>query len=517
MTPKLGKQIEIGGMLLILLVNAWFLHSAVLWQFDPNDYGGFMDVTWRIYCGQKPYVDFIYHTQPLFIYTMTFFAWVFGFGRHSIFAHIVFTSSAMTLLTFLITRKRLPVYGSLLMTALTAAGYHWHYPFPSFTHDGFLWGTFGLVALWLAGPLEDKKIAVRTGLVCGLSAVLCFMTKSNIGVLYGALFFGMLVSGRQKARAAAGFIGGALAGLALTLPLTHDLKLFLFQTRVYVSTQTDRLINLLILPFWLGNFYWVPLAAVFWAANDFTKTVRRELCIFAGAFGVFVFTYITSSFVPLAHIPMMGIFIGLGWMILLKLGEIPGPPARRVPIARAILIVTALLQMFQTASYGIAIAGGKHPNPALAVGYELKAEALRGWHVPEAWGKSLDAIYEFLNLHSRPEESLLVLTNMQSLYALTKRESLRGIGFQFVLNDMPAPGKQTEEVRRVIMDHAPVWIVTHREKTTHKINDLIDYLGLEDFIFAHYDLINTWGAYGLLRKKGLPLEDLRALRLSSVD
>ncbi len=63
---------EILILLLILVSNALFLHYNTFRCFNFFDMGGFLDASWRVFRGQKPYVDFIYTTGLVRLYMNAF-------------------------------------------------------------------------------------------------------------------------------------------------------------------------------------------------------------------------------------------------------------------------------------------------------------------------------------------------------------------------------------------------------------------------------------------------------------
>ncbi len=498
--PGLQSWVEIAGLLILLAVNALFLKRAMLFQFDPNDYGGLLDITWRIYNGQKPYIDFIYHLQPLFLYVMTGFAVVFGFGKAGVLAQLITISSGMIMASFFLVRGRIPSYAALLVTALTTVGFYWHYPFPTFTHDAFFYATLGVLALSRTLPLSKRRTAFFSGFACAAAAALAFMTKPNIGIPFGMLFLLSLALENNRKYSISGYVAGGLSVMLLCLPLIHDPERFLFHTTAYISTQQGRLSNLLHISRWFANGYWIFPAIVFPNISWKEPRTRNPAILFAGAVVTAIFVFNTSSFTPLAHIPMMGVCAGLGWLLLQKAGR--DAPLRR-KIVPVLMTAAILAQMGQSGFYACRIAAGhQHPNPLLNYDYEIQTEPLKGWHCIKIWGEPMDEIVRFVNTSVPKEDSLLIISPMQIVYALTRRQSYRNIPFQFVIPIAPAPGRQMEEVRKAILANPPRWLITHRDRGPFPINSLLPYMGLQDFVLGNYDVVRTWGPYAILKKRG---------------
>lgn len=491
--------IEIAGLLILLAVNALFLKRAMLFQFDPNDYGGFLDITWRIHCGQKPYVDFIYHLPPLFLYTMTAFATLFGFGKAGILAHLVTVSSGMIAASFFLVRGRIPSYAVLLVTALTTVGFYWHYPFPTFTHDAFFYVTLGVMVLSRALPLASPRSAFWSGFAGAAAAGLAAMTKPNIGVPFGAFFLALLALENNRKYSFSGYLLGGLGAMALCIPLIHDLEKLFFHMTTYISTQQGRLLNLLYPSRWFANGYWLFPAIVLPNISLKDRRIRASLILFTGVILLTLFVLNTSSFTPLAHIPMMGVSAGLGWMLLRK-ATTASP--RRLKMVFTLMTAAILFQMGQSGFYAFRIAEGReHPNPFLKNDYEIQTEPLKGWRCIKVWGEPMDEIVRFVNTSVPKEDSLLVISPMQIVYALTRRESYRNIPFQFLINVNPAPGRQLEEVRNAILANPPRWLITHRDRGPFPVNVMLPYMRLQEFVFKNYEVIRSWGSYAILRKK----------------
>ena len=491
---------------LVLAINAIFLRAAMYGQFDPGDNGSFMDLSWRILCGQKLYVDVITHVQPLFPHIMALFFKLFGYGRHGALAHMVISSSAMIFLVYAIAR-RLPVYAVAVVLALTMIGFYWNYPFPNYNQDGFLFGMPGVWALSSQIPFATKRSAFRTALLCGFFAVLSAMIKINIGVIYGAVFAGTLILGPFKKESLAGFTAGGLAGIAFTLPMTGDLREFLSQNYLYARNQAIRGHHshvFLVLKNWQVNGYWIPVTLVLLHLGKDVRKLLQRTALFTGIFFVAVIHYYTSSMFIKAHIPLMGTLVGLGWLLLEEVRDNAGTGAALKGIRRftvPALIVFSVFQMVQSAAFSSQIAFGKaHPNPDLHREYVIKTEPLTGWQSPQALGEAFDQVSIYLNQSVPKKDSLLILAPLYPLYAMTGRQSYRGISYDFKIENMPAPGAHVQRVKKVILNNPPDWLLTYKDESPFPINAQLAYMEIQGFILAHYKIEKSWGPIGLLKK-----------------
>jgi len=83
-----------------LILNAVALKTLMILGWDPQDYGGWLNTAWRVLHGQKPYIDFYFHTTPMMIYNLALFLGLFGFSKTTIWFILVFHSSVASLLVF---------------------------------------------------------------------------------------------------------------------------------------------------------------------------------------------------------------------------------------------------------------------------------------------------------------------------------------------------------------------------------------------------------------------------------
>lgn len=494
------------GVIFLLTANGFFLQFAMLRQFDSNDYGGLIDAGWRIMHGQKPYVDFLYHAQPFFIYAMAWFFMLFGFTKAAFLSHMLFVSSGMILMTYFMVRQRASAFLAFVAAGLTAVGFHWHYPFPNFTFDAIFWGTMGLFALAAQTPFRSARAAFWTSALCSAAAGISFMNKANMGAAFGLVFLMTVLISEKKAAAIGGYLSGGLIAALGSALLIPDMGRFFFANSDYLASQHVRLFMLLRPESWLENGYWVPVLVVVLNFYGRPLAAREPAMLFLGVAFVAIVSLSTGSWLLPSHIPFMGAAVGLGFVLLEEMKSFSPTPMREAARRGSVkaLIVIALMQGAQTGLFSFQAALGQQPSGSqLHIekhDYVLQSKPLDGWRCPRRWGEPLDHAVDFIKQNVPQQESLVVLTQMQILYSLTGRESFRGMPFQFVPQIMPAPGRQTEEVEKAVMEQPPDWIVTYQQGHLFHKRFYAVLPELEKYVQAHYALVQSWSPYVILRR-----------------
>lgn len=498
MTPTLLKnKIKTGLLIFILAINAAFLKIAILGQFDQFDYGAFMDLAWRIICGQKLYTDVITHVQPLFPHIMALFMKIFGYGRHGALAHIIASSSAMIVLVYAIVR-RLPAYAVAIVLSLTMVGFYWNYPFPAYNQDGFLFGMPGVLALSMRLPFSTKRSAFMTSFICGLFAVLSAMIKINIGAVYGIVFAGTLMLGPFKKESFAGLTAGGLLGIAFVFPMIGDVREFLSQNYLYAHNQTVRMHHVRF----FAQSYWIPVALVLLHLGKDALQRLQRTALFLGIFFVALIHYNTSSMFIQAHIPLMGTLVGFGWLLIeeVRTGTTPGAFLKIIRLFTVpALIIFSVFQMAQSAAFGLQIAFGKHPNHDLLDDYTFKEEPFAGMQGSRGWGEPLDQIPAYVKQNVPQKDSMLIIGPFLPVYAITGHQSYRGVNYDFKIDNTPAP-QHVQRVKNVILNNPPDWIITYKDRSLFPINALVVYMEIQPFILTHYRPEKTWDGVALLKK-----------------
>lgn len=572
--PRAKAAVEFGGLGAILAVNFLVLNFLAFRFFNFFDFSSFLDASWRVSRGQLPYVDFIYNTGPLHLYLNAFFIKLLGFSKTAILAHLVILSSAVVLITFRMTRSRIPVWASLLVSAFSAVCFYWNFPHPWYDHSSYFWGIPAIAVLVMRMPFQNAKAAFWCAFFAGVMGVFSWATKTNTGAGYLVFFLIVLLLNRQQRWAGlGGYAAGAGAAALVILGLIRAPNLYFDQTvAVYGNINKDRLIRFYLLPVYFRNLYWlVLLIALYplffgagmarlagrlraareamalslkalaeragvtenWIADfekgktpqadvgvlarmaealgckldvDFRHPIQKYAhlaVLLAGTIFAALFALHTSSLREAGMMPLYGIIMGIGFIMLYASKADCYLPSQvllhRLAIAALAVLTVGLLVWEVKLSMGLAF--GKDSRVGYGE-YSIQAEPFRGWHTVKEQGEALDGLVEFVRRHVGPEDSLLILGDMQVLNGLTGRDGYKGIPFIFDVGVMPAPGPQVENVSRTIQGHLPDWIVTRRQKGPYPINALIPYLGLSDMIMNSYQLVQTWSDYGMFKKKG---------------
>jgi len=485
-------------LLLVLLINFVALKYNSFKCFMPFDMGIYIDAAWRVYSGQKPYVDFLYNAGPIHIYLYAFFYFLFGFSQTAILAFTVTTSSIVTVIVYLMLYKRLPVFITFIVTLLTPMAFNWCVSHPWWDHTAHVFGILGLAIFISQLDSESKKSAMIIGISCALCAAFSFATKQNIGTFYGLFFIGGLLGLKEKSTAFKGFLLGSLIGFVVSLILIRAPVEFFDQFfKQYETVGQHRFSRFRNLSHLRVNHYWAPLAIV--TANFILSGFKRKLYFYllAGITAIGVVSFITSGIYFLSNHPLWGVQMSLAFLIIFALIESQQNPwIKKIHQLSMIILVLGtfmfcLLSIKHTKQMKIWI-----PRDNPFGDYALKSEPLTGWMVKREHGEPLDAMVSYIKTHTSEEESLLNISDMYTIYALTNRDSYRKVPFAFSVNDIPTPGEQIQSVRANILQNPPDWLILSQ----YSQEALLPYLGLVDEVSENYEIRFTSGDYTLLRR-----------------
>ncbi len=492
-------------LLAVLIVNAVFLRYNAFRGFNFFDMGSFLDASWRIYRGQVPYVDFIFTTGPLHLYLNAFFFLLFGFGKNAVLAHLVTVSSIVIVSIFWMVRKYLPFWLCALLALLTAASFYWPISHPWYDQTAHLWGILAIVFLTTRLPETGGGKVFWTGACCGAMAVFSFVTKSNIGFIYGLLFFVILASFKERRKGIFGYGCGAVVALLISLVFIRAPAEYVTQAFLnYGTSQRARFIFFLWIPTWLMNYYWLPAAVV--AINSkgvWRKYLRLELLLF-GVYFVGLFSFLTGSMEKNANIPLWGPHMAIAFIFLSRVKREMTTSLRRT-VWRLSFVFLVLLTGWMTvvaARYGYELKVWQPKTGSFFGDYTLQVQPLRGWKCAKGEGEFIDDIVQGFRSYVPEKDSFLVLTDLPILYSLMGRDSYRGIPFIFHQGVLPAMGKQWAQVRARITGNPPDWILIHSsQKAPSPLLYIVDYLDLDSFLRERYTPIKAWPTYILLRRK----------------
>jgi hypothetical protein len=501
----------LGALFLVLIGNALFMHFCAFRGFYLFDFGLFIDGAWRVYRGQQVYVDFYYFTGPFHLYMLAIFFHLFGFGKIAILAHLIVVGSLAIMATFFTTARKLPMLPVILLTVLSATCYYTNRPHPWYDQSAHLWGIFGIWALTTSLPFQKSKRAFWVGFICGAMAILALMTKTNIGLAYGLVFLIVLLVGAERLYSIKGYVIGVIISFILTLLATGAPHGYFENLRQTLSAEhQNRFTNLFSISVWFKNYYWIPalivLGNVLAAKRESVKRFVSMFVLFFGIAFAGLFSMNTGSEQYPAHLPLMAMYLAAAFIFL---GLIK--PQRQSKKSFGLnqlsywaLVVFTASEIVFTASFAYARATqNAHPEPELfayrSSNYEMRTAPFRGWRFNQFDGEVVDLIVDYLNTVVPKEDSFLVLCDLAIIYALTGRDSYRGVPINGLANIDPAPGKQWEDTRTQILNHLPDWLLI-KKQDGHLVDELFDYLKLNP-ILTQYELTKMWGPYGIFKRK----------------
>ncbi len=502
-------------LLLILIGNAVFLNYNAFRGFNTYDMGWLMDGSWRIYRGQRPYLDFIYHGGVLFLYLNAFFFQLFSPGKLAVLSHLIVVHSVVICAVFLMLQNKVPLRIQFLVVLLTVPSFYWSVSHPWHDQTAHLWGILAMTYLVRNSPLLDTKTAGYAGLIAGIMAIFSFLSKSNIGVGYGIVFGGVFMISDRRRETILGYFLGISIGMLLALLLIGHPKEFLEQTFLHTQAVLKERSSLFFVSAkWLINYYWIPFLVVFAQTlllflplpvnQEKSKTIswqqnKELLILFAGTTGIGIYAILSGAMVPQANNFLWGIQMALAFIYVYRLKNqvISSWSTMLHRICTRLLILISIFLTGIAIKYGLELKAWTY-IPGNPIGnYALKTPPLNGWMFDEGKGKPLDAMCAYIRENVPPQDSLLNLSDMYVLYALTGRDSYHGIPTVFWRKSIPAEGQQVEQVRTHILQNQPQWLIIDSFSSRMEL----DYLQLNKWAEDCYAPIFKTGDYELLQLK----------------
>ncbi len=499
--PKMLKHFLLAavGLIGLLSANVLVFSRIAFFDFATMDWGGFLDAAWRIWCGQRIYVDYTFHTGPMHLYMFLLFFKLFGFDRQGILMHLTVINTLTAAATFAVAWGRIPLVFTALCTVLTLAGFYWIYPHPYYDYSAHFFGLLGVAALARTLPFEHPRLAWVVGLFCGVMAAFCSMTKINIGAAYGMVYAAIFLTGLRPVQSLASCGLGLLAGLAAVLATLASPAAFFHNLSEYSSMASDRLTRLLFIPAYFKNFLTVPVILLIWILWGKKKTWEFALCLGVGAMAIF--TVNTGSFRGWDYLPMMGMYMALSFRILFAALS-DAASQRKKNLAAGFIAILAVISLYQLGQL-VKVSAERFrlsSDRSDKERYELKKGPFKGWIFKKNEGEIIDDMIETVR-KIPPQETLLILSDMQMIYPFAGKESYKGIPFQWFVGVAPPPWK-IGEVRQTIFDHPPDWVLTSHDEGKHPVNAIMGYLEIPaNFLFNQYDIVKTWSTYALFRRR----------------
>lgn len=515
-TPFIAQLKRFSGLILlfvILLINAIFLNFNAFRTFYFLDLSTFLDATWRIYIGQKPYIDFISYCGMIHFYMVALFFHLFGFGKIALLAHLITISSLVITATYLIAKKgNLPTHLAALLALLTMTSFYWPISHPWYNQSAHFWGLLAVTFFVWRYPF--KKIILETALIAFL-LVFSFITKFNIGFCYLFVFGVLFLCLDKKIQIFSGaLMGTTIATVILRMFFIPSFKVFYDQCFGLSATQTFRITNALHLATFFNNYYWIPGLIILTNTPFLFKKNKELLVLFFGLWFTGIFSTYTSNIVYESDVQVMGIYFTLAFWLITRLDVISMPSFLKLanPFFHKILTITVILLTLLYAKYGFQLKAWVFVDyvktfPGMTVNpignYAMKNGPLKGWLCDEEKGAPVDQITDFFNQHVPKKQTLLVLTDLQILYPLTGKDSFRQMPWTYTIGFAPLNGPQRDHVQQYIMDHPPDWIVTHTKKICPIVNAMVPYLKLTNFINQLYIPVKKYGYYQVFVNRNL--------------
>ncbi len=482
----------------VLIANAFFLNYNAFRTFNMLDMGAFMDASWRIYRGQRPYIDFIYYSGPLHLYMNAFFFVIFGFGKLAIWAHLFLVHSIIISAVFLLVRSVLSFGITALLILLTTASFYWSVSHPWHDVSAHFWGCLAMLVL-TAQALHKRETILSPGCAAlvGLFSIFSFLVKTNLGIMY-MIMVPVVLSvgfGREK-KTWLGYAVGLLLGVVIGLWMIRAPGAYWEQALLWnQGLIKSRLEALWVTGNWGANYYGLifimATVAVFWTGS--LRLCKTLFILLAGITLIGIYAVNTGGLIHPANNFLWGIQVTLVFLVLNRISIVS--PKKIYGFFRMTLIALAVFLTTLSFKYGLELKAWTYFIKKSEGNYALKAAPLRGWKFYAGQGMALDFLVEYAKVNMSAEDSVLNLTDMYLFNALTGRDGYRGVSFIFLEDSMPLRGPTVELIRNNILNNLPDWIIVDNQFAQR-----LDYLALTNEIVGNYRPVVPVGAYLLLKK-----------------
>jgi len=480
-------------LFIILAVNAYLLSFNAFRYFNFYDMGDFLDGGWRIYIGQKPYRDFLFYPCPLHFYMLAFFFHIFGVGKTAFLAHIMVVSSIVIAGIFVMLWKRVPLIFTALVSVLTLVSFYWPSSHPWYDHSAHLWGILALTLLIIARPFKQPRDCLYAAMFCGLMAVLSFFTKSNIGTIYVLMFFVFWIVHPNRWQALGGYCLGGLLGLGIMHGIVGFDKNF-FEHSVWLTSRIQATLNPAD---WGVNFYWIPLALVLPLALRHLKICRDLLILFIGMTINGIFAALTGNMIRDVNFLLWGPQLALAFLILYAIKNELTVRWEKIFYYFNITSLIVLSVFFIRLGFqaGLNLRMWTHRFEDVKTNYVIQTPPLQGWNSQRRQGTAHDRIANFINTRIPKSDTLFVMNDMHALYAMTQRDSYRGVPL-FISDAFPPAGRHRGYTRERLLSHLPDWIVLDFDSFNHELL----HFDIRKEILFHYQPVAEYGSCLIIKK-----------------
>ena len=481
----------------ILVFASYWLCGNALATYDFFDMSGFMDAGYRVYSGQAPYADFQFIAGPVQLYMQAFFYAIFGFNKTAVLVHLCTINALALIILYTVARKHLSTLESALLTMVSVFCFYGPIAHPWYDQNASFWLLVGIAAFELQCFIAPSGRPLATGLICGICVGLSFLTKSNIGLAGGVMFFvAFLVCGQSK-----DYLKGYAMGLATAIgALLYSLKAPSDIQQAFFSYDlASRVTDFQKL---LAVFYRLPYLEILGVGIVFVvsggkiyRQANRPCLVFLyGLLATSIFAAWTGSMVIAANTVFVGIEMTYLYLLSKRL------PTRFQKAAVFTVAGFAVIQL--VLSYNKARLAWSWRDSNLQSDYSLRNQALSGWKCSADIGPGFDKAVAFIDANIPKGDQLFVFPDATVIYGLTGHESYRFAPFIFHLGLLPSPGKYYDKFQERFRSEPPKWIVLHdqTEIDFFDLGKLLHWLKLSEFLKANYGVVWTESKFSILRR-----------------
>ncbi len=519
------------GSLWVLLLGALF-SSLALWHvgrlgFQFEDLSIAFDGGYRLWLGQRPYVDFMAPSGLVLYLQQALCFGLFGVGLGATLLHAAALNAVAGALVWRLLSSR----GALLATLGTLATWCWFFLPPGAPYidtTAFFWTLVGLWALaagrGLLGPPTTTPSVLKSNtllILAGTAGSLAILTKQNIGGLavagLGLLLLLDLFAGRRSGQPWSSMVafttGLALPWMLLAVYLSANDAWPAFQRYVFEVPAASGRLKMLIpwgarmaikvvrpeavhstFAYMLGPalrelaVYGLSalLARRWWTSQDRRHRFWLAACIILLLLQQW--SYNTSNNNESLYWPFAGLLFALLIASLWPAAE------RHHQVA-----VLALGLLLAGAGYGLSASRQVHDLRPAALGPALHHPRLAGLRLYPQEGEDFSALLDFIEQHMPAEDSFFVLGEPSLLYGVTGHTPPTGLlwfrqGVSYLASDnadsdaLISRSLEAEELRWVIVD------TVGRERL------LGDFPGFETRLREDFALLAEVGVYAVYRR-----------------
>lgn len=501
-SPTGPRLVELAALALVIAAVSLITAHQTTSCFDCFDQSLALDAGWRVYRGQRLYVDFAFNVGPVYLWLQGLSYRLLGFGTSGVVAHVTFMNALVMIATWWTARRALPLATSLLTTALAGVAYYGIIAFP--WYDQTASGLLMLAAALVDGalPLERRGHALGVGFMCGFAGAACVLSKINIGAAGLAVLGATLATQPRRIPALVAFGAGAACGAAFLLGCLPDAREYLMQlTRDYAPPSRlmfwPRLREALLTTPWPSM---LVLSAFLWLMKRPDDGPCHEhdgrALLLVGLTATSLASAYTSGMRLDANMPMLGLEVAL----LLALARSRRPLL--INVAVVLLLCVAGQRMRDHAVWA-------WNKASLETDGAFQRGPLAGWRYARRIGAPLEDAVRYIDLHVPATDSLFVYPDCTIAYALAGRDSYRGVPAYFYVSpgeSSPPRGRLLDATRARLANDPPAWVLIHRQTEVEltRTEVLLAFLGLDEKLAREYALERSWPGFELYRRVDKP-------------